>query len=126
MLDRCIACSKKHPSDQQCNVELCSNVSHNALGQRHLDWLCGGEAHPGIQPEPPPPPQFAQPTANNNGKEVYVNIKDLHFNDVASPKNEVIKIMNRVNNPIEAAVSQTLAWPLLYQGMCTRVFVLPW
>ena len=124
MLDRCIACSKKHPSDQQCNVELCSNVSHNALGQRHLDWLCGGEAHPGIQPEQPP--QLAQPTANNDGKEVYVNIKDLHFNDVASPKNEVIKIMNRLNNPIEAAVSQTLAWPLLYQGMCTRVFVLPW
>ena len=124
-LDRCIECSKKHPSDQQCNVELCSNVSHNALGQRHLDWLCGGEDHPGIQPGHPP--QLAQPTVNNDGKEVYVNIKDLHFNEVTTPKNEVIKIINnRVNSLTNAVVSQTLAWPLLYQGMCTRVFVLPW
>ena len=70
---------------------------------------------------------MVQPTVNNDGKEVYVNIKDLHFNEVVTPKNEVIKIMNnRVNNSTDAVVSQTLAWPFLYQGMCTRVFVLPW
>ena len=32
--------------------------------------------HPGIQPGQPP--QLAQPTVNNDGKEVYVNIKDFN------------------------------------------------
>ena len=49
-LGYCIACgyTKKH-SIEECQAGTCSNVRHEALGQRHLDWLCGGEDHPGIQ-----------------------------------------------------------------------------
>ena len=123
-LNRCTACGNKHTNGEQCHEEVeCINDNHR--GQRHYSWLCGGKDHPGIQPGQPP--QLAQPTVNNDGKEAYVNIKDLHFNEVTTPKNEVIKIINnRVNSLTDAVVSETLAWPLLYQGMCTRVFVLPW
>ena len=123
-LNRCTACGNKHTNGEQCNEEVeCTNDDHR--GQRHYSWLCGGKAYPGIQPGQPP--QLAQPTVNYDGKEVYLNIKDLHFNEVTTPKNEVIKIINnRANSSTDTAVSQILAWPLLYQDMCTRVFVLPW
>ena len=123
-LNRCTACGNKHTNGEQCNEEVeCTNDDHR--GQRHYSWLCGGKAYPGIQPGQPP--QLAQPTVNYDGKEVYLNVKDLHFNEVTTPKNEVIKIINnRANSSTDTAVSQILAWPLLYQDMCTRVFVLPW